>query len=79
MKRLVYSAAQIDTLQKLSALNTIEHAETARKTVLRLAKLNEPLSDSAPVAQLDRAVDFESTGREFEPLRARQKALGTVE
>ena len=26
----------------------------------------------APVAQLDRADDFESSGREFEPLRARQ-------
>ena len=26
----------------------------------------------APVAQLDRAADFESVGREFEPLRARQ-------
>src|SRR5579875_1033959 len=26
----------------------------------------------APVAQLDRAIDFESIGREFEPLRARQ-------
>ena len=27
----------------------------------------------APVAQLDRAIDFESIGREFEPLRARQQ------
>jgi hypothetical protein len=26
----------------------------------------------APVAQLDRAPDFESVGRGFEPLRARQ-------
>ena len=29
----------------------------------------------APVAQLDRANDFESLGREFEPLRARQMQL----
>ena len=29
----------------------------------------------APVAQLDRASDFESEGREFESLRARQTAL----
>ena len=28
--------------------------------------------ECAPVAQLDRANDFESLGREFEPLRARQ-------
>jgi hypothetical protein len=28
--------------------------------------------ERAPVAQLDRAIDFESIGREFEPLRARQ-------
>ena len=29
----------------------------------------------APVAQLDRASDFESEGREFESLRARQLVL----
>ena len=29
----------------------------------------------APVAQLDRAPDYESGGQEFESLRARQKAL----
>src|SRR5689334_22186060 len=28
---------------------------------------------SAPVAQVDRAVGFEPTGREFDPLRARQQ------
>ncbi len=33
------------------------------------------VSHRAPVAQLDRANDFESLGREFEPLRARQTKL----
>ncbi len=32
---------------------------------------------SAPVAQLDSAIDFESIGREFEPLRARQTSPAT--
>ncbi len=32
-------------------------------------------SHKAPVAQLDRALDFESRGREFESLRARQRHL----
>ena len=32
---------------------------------------------NAPVAQLDRALDYESRGQEFESLRARQKTLGT--
>ena len=32
----------------------------------------EKLAPKAPVAQLDRALDFESRGREFESLRARQ-------
>ena len=36
---------------------------------------NEAVDGCAPVAQLDRAIDFESIGREFEPLRARQKSL----
>ena len=31
------------------------------------------LTVSGPVAQLDRAPDYESGGREFESLRARQK------
>src|ERR1700688_4138477 len=31
-----------------------------------------PAAASAPVAQLDRAPDYESGGREFESLRARQ-------
>jgi hypothetical protein len=30
--------------------------------------------NSAPVAQLDRATDFESVGRRFEPYRARQES-----
>ena len=33
---------------------------------------------SAPVAQLDRANDFESLGRGFEPLRARQQRALTI-
>ena len=47
---------------------------------------NRPLSDQrrnglivfayAPVAQLDRAPDFESVGRPFESGRARQKSRG---
>jgi hypothetical protein len=32
------------------------------------------LYDRAPVAQVDRAAGFEPVGREFESLRARQKA-----
>jgi hypothetical protein len=32
----------------------------------------EMLSENAPVAQLDRAPDYESGGQEFESLRARQ-------
>src|SRR6202040_2980689 len=31
---------------------------------------------NAPVAQLDRALDYESRGQEFESLRARQKSEG---
>ncbi len=33
------------------------------------------LQQSAPLAQLDRAFDYESKGREFESLRARHKNL----
>jgi hypothetical protein len=33
----------------------------------------------APVAQLDRAADFESVGRGFEPLRARHLTFGDIE
>jgi hypothetical protein len=33
---------------------------------------------NAPVAQLDRANDFESLGREFEPLRARQEVTASL-
>ena len=33
------------------------------------------IAASAPLAQLDRAADFESVGREFESLRARQTFL----
>ena len=33
---------------------------------------------NAPVAQLDRASDFESAGRPFEPDRARQKPEGLL-
>jgi hypothetical protein len=32
-------------------------------------------ADQAPVAQLDRAPDYESGGQEFESLRARQQLL----
>jgi hypothetical protein len=32
----------------------------------------EGLAKNAPVAQLDRALDYESRGQEFESLRARQ-------
>src|SRR5215831_6446899 len=32
-----------------------------------------PAAESAPVAQLDRAPDYESGGQEFESLRARQQ------
>ena len=35
-------------------------------------KITSVISLCAPVAQLDRAADFESVGRGFEPLRARQ-------
>lgn len=35
--------------------------------------MRTPLRNCAPVAQLDRANDFESLGREFEPLRARHR------
>jgi hypothetical protein len=35
----------------------------------------EKLAPKAPVAQLDRALDFESRGREFESLRARQRTI----
>jgi hypothetical protein len=44
----------------------------AEGTDLRsFAKIDELLSQSAPLAQLDRASDYESEGREFESLRAR--------
>ena len=33
------------------------------------------MNQRAPIAQLDRAVDYESTGREFESLWAHHKAL----
>ena len=36
-----------------------------------------PAAVSAPVAQLDRAPDYESGGREFESLRARHSSQGT--
>ena len=35
----------------------------------------EGLAKNAPVAQLDRALDYESRGQEFESLRARHKAF----
>jgi hypothetical protein len=35
----------------------------------------EKLAPKAPVAQLDRALDFESRGREFESLRARHDII----
>ena len=43
------------------------------KTLLDAAGLLSPkgLSENAPVAQLDRAPDYESGGQEFESLRAR--------
>ncbi len=41
-----------------------------RKTRLQI---RHPIPPSAPVAQLDRAPDFESVGRRFEPCRAYQK------
>jgi hypothetical protein len=34
------------------------------------------LAKNAPVAQLDRALDYESRGQEFESLRARQQSIG---
>src|SRR5258707_12105772 len=34
----------------------------------------EGLAKNAPVAQLDRALDYESRGQEFESLRARQQS-----
>lgn len=34
--------------------------------------LSPSLAKNAPVAQLDRALDYESRGQEFESLRARQ-------
>ena len=37
--------------------------------------LHGMMHDRAPVAQLDRAPDFESVGRRFESCRARQAAL----
>ena len=36
------------------------------------AKIDKLLPQAAPLAQLDRASDYESEGREFESLRARQ-------
>jgi hypothetical protein len=36
----------------------------------------EGLAKNAPVAQLDRALDYESRGQEFESLRARQHPFG---
>ena len=36
----------------------------------------EGLAKNAPVAQLDRALDYESRGQEFESLRARQYHTG---
>jgi hypothetical protein len=45
------------------------HAASAGLAALDLAK-------NAPVAQLDRALDYESRGQEFESLRARQQSFG---
>ena len=38
-----------------------------------------PLSKGAPLAQLDRATDYGSVGREFESLRARHNSLGLTQ
>ena len=43
------------------------------------SKLLVSCSQNAPVAQLDRASDFESAGRAFESPQARQKTVGSQE
>ena len=43
----------------------------------RIGKFSASLGLCAPVAQLDRALDYESRGREFESLRARHKTILT--
>ena len=45
------------------------HAASASLALL------EGLAKNAPVAQLDRALDYESRGQEFESLRARHSTL----
>jgi hypothetical protein len=41
----------------------------------RFPRVRFPAAESAPVAQLDRAPDYESGGQEFESLRARHHFL----
>ena|SRR5215510_12136272 len=41
-----------------------------------LSVVRFPAAESAPVAQLDRAPDYESGGQEFESLRARHQLFG---
>ena len=44
--------------------------------ILAPARASAPQTDNAPVAQLDRVLGYEPSGREFESLRARQKLKG---
>ena len=56
-------------------LDQVESLRVWKGGTLRRRFQTGRFDSNAPVAQMDRAADFESVGREFEPPQARQLTL----